>query len=196
MGTAALGCPSGRRPDSCTSSATAGIRRIELRSTGDSRGRLSPHQHFSLQRSIVRSGGRSRDWSGAVRPIITASQPVCVTMAHGVFGGADVAVADHRNLHGVFNGGDPVPIGPGRCSPARGCGRAGRRPRVRNLRPCGASSTQTISSSFHPARNFTVNGNRHGGADGFENLADQRAGRAAGRSLRCTSRLFSRDSRS
>jgi len=46
----------------------------------------------------------------AARPIITASQPVTLTM-RSAFRGVDIAVTDHGMADGLFDGGDQVPVG-------------------------------------------------------------------------------------
>ena len=56
---------------------------------------------------------------------------------HGrrVFRSANVAVADDRNLHRLLDLWRSTPSAPGRCSPARGCGRAAPRRSAPRPRP-------------------------------------------------------------
>src|SRR5204862_6086833 len=93
--------------------------------------------------------------------------------ARGVFRLVDVAVADHGNLHGLFDGGDDAPVG--------GAGVALRaRARMRgNGFDANAfrhfRDVHRNNGIFVPARaQLDGQWNLHGGAGGFENILKQR----------------------
>jgi len=76
----------------------------------------------------------------------------------GVFGRADVAVADHGNLDGLLDGGDPFPAGVSAVALLAGAGVEGNGSEAATFGPCAPVLRRRFSSSVHPARNFTVKG--------------------------------------
>ena len=105
----------------------------------------------------------------AARPIMTASQPVSRTMRTASSGVTISPLPITGILTAAFTSAMRRPIGLARCSPARACADAAPRPAGRNPRPGAPCRTATSSRSFHPARNFMVNGN----GDGLAHLAQQ-----------------------
>src|SRR5580693_2397005 len=88
---------------------------------------------------------------------MTASQPVCVTMAQASSGvrmsPLPITGIFTASLIAAIHSQRAFPLYP--CSRVRACNATAASPHDSAMR---ASSTQTISSSLHPARNFTVNG--------------------------------------
>ena len=94
-------------------------------------------------------------------------------MAQASSGRADVAVADHGNLHRIFYRGDPLPARVAAVAHFAGAGvQRNRRQaaRFRHARQFHADDLFVIPSRAE----FHGEGNLHGAAHRFENLADRR----------------------